>query len=149
MGLTSQEYFSGLPFPSPGDLLDPEIEPVSPALQADSLPLSHLESHECTWIYFILKHMLCTVPSFVHIVYLFAISSRNVCTFFFFAFIFLSLFPTIAEVISRGMGGGRGEVQLINLLLTIGLKILLILTSSQTLWGYKKDLERKIEIEIY
>lgn len=69
--------------------------------------------------------------------------------FFFFAFIFLSLFPTIAEVISRGMGGGRGEVQLINLLLTIGLKILLILTSSQTLWGYKKDLERKIEIEIY
>ena len=77
MGLTSQEYFSGLPFPSPGDLLDPEIEPVSPALQADSLPLSHLESHECTWIYFILKHMLCTVPSFVHIVYLFAISSNT------------------------------------------------------------------------
>ena len=28
-------------FPSPGDLPDPEIEPVSPALQADSLPLSH------------------------------------------------------------------------------------------------------------
>ena len=32
-----QEYWSGLPFPSPGDLPDPGIEPESPALQADSL----------------------------------------------------------------------------------------------------------------
>ena len=32
-----QEYWSGLPFPSPGDLPDPGIEPGSPALQADSL----------------------------------------------------------------------------------------------------------------
>ena len=35
-------YWSGLPFPSPGDFPDPGTEPVSPALQADSLPLSHL-----------------------------------------------------------------------------------------------------------
>ena len=33
-----QKYWSGLPFPSPGDLPDPGIEPGSPALQADSLP---------------------------------------------------------------------------------------------------------------
>ena len=33
-----QEYRSGLPFPSPGDLPDPGIEPMSPALQVDSLP---------------------------------------------------------------------------------------------------------------
>ena len=33
-----QEYWSGLPFPSPGNLPDPGIEPESPALQADSLP---------------------------------------------------------------------------------------------------------------
>ena len=33
-----QEYWSELPFPSPGDLLDPGIEPRSPALQADALP---------------------------------------------------------------------------------------------------------------
>ena len=33
-----QEYWSGLPFPSPGDLPNPEIEPGSPALQADTLP---------------------------------------------------------------------------------------------------------------
>ena len=38
MGVSRQEYWSGLPFPSPGDLPDPGIEPWSPMLQADSLP---------------------------------------------------------------------------------------------------------------
>ena len=38
MGFSRQEYWSGLPFPSPGDLPDPGIEPKSPALQTDSLP---------------------------------------------------------------------------------------------------------------
>ena len=38
MGFFRQEYWSGLPFPSPGDLPDPGIKPRSPALQADSLP---------------------------------------------------------------------------------------------------------------
>ena len=38
MGFSRQEYWSGLPFPSPGDLPDPGIEPGSPALHADSLP---------------------------------------------------------------------------------------------------------------
>ena len=37
-GILRQEYWSGFPFPSPGDLPDPGIEPGSPALQADSLP---------------------------------------------------------------------------------------------------------------
>ena len=37
MGFFGQEYWSGLPFPSPGDLPDPGIEPRSPALQADAL----------------------------------------------------------------------------------------------------------------
>ena len=44
MGFSRQEYWSGLPCPSPGDLPDPGIEPmspVSPALQVDSLPLNH------------------------------------------------------------------------------------------------------------
>ena len=36
-GFSRQEYWSCLPFPSPGDLPDPGIEPGSPALQADSL----------------------------------------------------------------------------------------------------------------
>ena len=37
MGFFRHEYWSGLPFPSPGDLPEPGIEPGSPALQADSL----------------------------------------------------------------------------------------------------------------
>ena len=38
MGFCRQECWSGLPFPSPGDLPDSGIEPGSPALQADALP---------------------------------------------------------------------------------------------------------------
>ena len=38
MGFPRQEYWSGLPFPSPGDLPDPGIEPKSLALQADFFP---------------------------------------------------------------------------------------------------------------
>ena len=38
MGFSRQEYWSGLPCPPPGDLPDPGIEPMSPALQVDSLP---------------------------------------------------------------------------------------------------------------
>ena len=38
MGFSRQEYWSGLPFPSPGGLPDPRIELESPALQADALP---------------------------------------------------------------------------------------------------------------
>ena len=37
MGFFRQEYWSGLPFPCPGNLPNPGIEPRSPALQADSL----------------------------------------------------------------------------------------------------------------
>ena len=37
MGFFRQEYWSGLPFPSPGDLPDPGIEPRSPTSQADAL----------------------------------------------------------------------------------------------------------------
>ena len=47
MGFSRQEYWSGLPFPPLGDLPHSETEPtspVSPALQADSLLLSHQES---------------------------------------------------------------------------------------------------------
>ena len=41
MGFFRQEYWSGLPFPLPGDLPEPGIKPTSLALQVDSLPLSH------------------------------------------------------------------------------------------------------------
>ena len=48
MGFSRQEYWSGLPFPTPGDLPNPRIEPRSPALQADSLltePLGKPHGH--------------------------------------------------------------------------------------------------------
>ena len=38
MGFSRKEYWSGLPFPSPGDLPHPGIQPGSTALQADALP---------------------------------------------------------------------------------------------------------------
>ena len=41
MGFPRQEYWSELPFPSPGNLPDPEMESTSSGLQAGSLPLSH------------------------------------------------------------------------------------------------------------
>ena len=41
MGFSRQEYWSGLPFPPPGDLPNPVIELASPSLQADSLLLSN------------------------------------------------------------------------------------------------------------
>ena len=44
MEFPRQEYWSGLPFPPPGELPDPGIEPISLALLVDSLPPSHLES---------------------------------------------------------------------------------------------------------
>ena len=40
-GISQQEYWRGVLFPSLGDLPDPGIKPVSPAFQADSLPLSY------------------------------------------------------------------------------------------------------------
>ena len=47
MGFSRQEYWSGLPFTSPGDLPEPGIEPQSPALQADSLLSGRPEKPMC------------------------------------------------------------------------------------------------------
>jgi len=46
MGFFRQEYWSGLPFPSPGDLPDPGIEPTSSALQTDFFYFPIKEDHE-------------------------------------------------------------------------------------------------------
>ena len=53
MGFSRQEYWSGLPFPSPGDLPNPGIKPRSPALQADALtsePPGKPQLLKATWI---------------------------------------------------------------------------------------------------
>ena len=73
MGFSRQEYWSGLPFPSPEDLLNPRIEPWSSALQADSL-LSELQEilwaigkHQPQVLPFPQQqHNYCTVPGTRH-----------------------------------------------------------------------------------
>ena len=46
MEFSRQEYWSGLPFPSPGDLPNPGIEPRSPTFQADALPSEPWEADQ-------------------------------------------------------------------------------------------------------
>ena len=53
MGFSRQEYWSGLPFPSPGDLPDPGIEPGSPTLQADALTSEPPGKPDIMYIYII------------------------------------------------------------------------------------------------
>ena len=62
MGFSRQEYWSRLPFPSPGDLPDPGIEPRCPALQADSLLSEppgrpYTEHRKLFWTYSILNSL--------------------------------------------------------------------------------------------
>ena len=52
-GISQAEYWSGLPFSSPGDLPDPGIKPESPVLQAGSLLLSHHRSPTIKSIFFL------------------------------------------------------------------------------------------------
>ena len=64
MEFSRQEYWSGLPFPSPGNLPDPGIRPRLPVLQADSLPLephknkqkSHIGTQVHIYIFWLLTH---------------------------------------------------------------------------------------------
>ena len=66
MGFSSQEYWSGLPFPSPGDHPDPEIEPWSPTLQADCLSHQGSPRQSCVQ-FFATGYMDCSPPgSSVH-----------------------------------------------------------------------------------
>ena len=61
MGFPRQEYWSGLPFPAPGDLPDPGIEPTTPALAAGFFTTSttweaqlkaYVHTKACTWMFF-------------------------------------------------------------------------------------------------
>ena len=57
IGFPRQECWSGLPFPSPGDLPNPGIEPRSPALQADSLPAELPGNVSIKHLYFFFDEM--------------------------------------------------------------------------------------------
>ena len=78
VGFSRQEYWSGLPFPSPGDLPNPGIKPGSPALQADALPSEPPDGKKPlvkvkkplvnVKYFFILKNSLETDAVFLHII---------------------------------------------------------------------------------
>ena len=59
MGFSRQEYWSGLPFPSPGDLPNPGIEPGSPALEADALTSEPPGKHDLNQIPYNYTVVLC------------------------------------------------------------------------------------------
>ena len=63
MEFSREAYWSGLPFPSPGDFPDPGIEPGSPSLQADALPPELLGNPKTSpgWTYF--RHTVHKIPS--------------------------------------------------------------------------------------
>ena len=61
MEFSRQEYWSGVPFSSPGDLPDPGIEPGSPAFQVDSLP-SESPGKPRLWALTILFLLSSTMP---------------------------------------------------------------------------------------
>ena len=56
IGFSRQEYWSGLPFPSPGDLPDPGIKPRSPTFQADALTS---EPRASVYMYTIYIYAMC------------------------------------------------------------------------------------------
>ena len=62
VGFSRQEYWSELPFPSPGNFPDTWIEPVASALQADFLPLTHLghnyKINTDTFLKFIINYLI-------------------------------------------------------------------------------------------
>ena len=61
MEFSRPKYWSGLPFPSPGDLPDLGIEPMSPVWQTDSLPLRHLGSPISTYAWWQLHGALAAI----------------------------------------------------------------------------------------
>ena len=77
MGFSRQEYWSGLPFPSPGDLPNPGIEPRSPALKADPLLSEPLVE---TIIFFLLFWNLCFKQRMYISIHFFAFLAR-LCNF--------------------------------------------------------------------
>ena len=63
MGFSRQEYWSGVPLPSPGDVPDPGIEPGSPALRAGALPSEPPGNVRILLLYL----LTCLWKSFVHL----------------------------------------------------------------------------------
>ena len=73
-GFSRQEYWSGLPFPSPRDLLDPGIEPRSPTLQADALPFEPAGNDKCPFPFQLQRRYLHDLLLYLSLDHLFLLS---------------------------------------------------------------------------
>ena len=78
MGFSRQEYWSGLTFPSPGNLPDPGIEQRSPACRQTLYRLSHQGSPQCSWSW---RNKVCQFPLFPHLCH--EVMGLDVMVFFF------------------------------------------------------------------
>ena len=76
-GLSRQEYWRGLSFPSPGDLPSPGIEPGSPALQAGSYHLSHPRALELWMLCQMFYYLDLTLNSLTCIIWIWSLRSSN------------------------------------------------------------------------
>ena len=65
MEFSRPEYWSGYPFPSPGDLPNPGIKPRSPTLQADSLPVEPQGNSHCGKVLQLLKKLNTELPFYL------------------------------------------------------------------------------------
>ena len=101
MGFPRQEYWSGLLFPSPGELLDPGIQPTSPALQADSLSLNHLgtqfdgrlyRNQYVLWHFWSMQKLSNDVPSYLLFKWFWNQNSTYWCLFFLLLILFTQFF---------------------------------------------------------
>ena len=82
MGFSRQEYWSGLPFPSPGDLPDSGIEPESPGLQADSSLSEPPGKQKFRWEGVNLEEEIFILCSFCPVLILYFLT-RHMCYFLF------------------------------------------------------------------
>ena len=70
MGFSRQQYWSGWPFPSPGDFPNPGIEPESPTLQVDTLSSEPPGKLLVDWLIYLLQIILHSVNSFFFLIFL-------------------------------------------------------------------------------
>ena len=112
MGFLRQEYWSGLLFPSPGDLPNPGIEPGSSTLQADALPSETWGKYVCVCIY------ICMCVCMYVCMYVYISQSVLVCVYFMNACQFSSVSqscPTLCDPMDCSMPGFPVHHQLLKL----------------------------------
>ena len=102
MGFPRQEYRSGFPFPSLGDHPDPGIEPLSPALQADSLLLSYHEVEDFFLCCILIIFAKCPFKSFTHLFLLGSLLFKQFIMEFIIYILGISIFCGLPFTLGKG-----------------------------------------------